>query len=267
MFNTRVAVHESSTPTTSTTVGSPLVSVPVLSNATTSTPRIDSNANRSRINTPARAARSVEIAPTKGIANPNAWGHAITKTVTTRPIAGPGWPMPTHTIAVSSAEPSANQNNQAAALSANRWARDEDSWAWATKRAIPANVVSSPVASTWTRIAESVLMVPATTDSDLAFNTVRDSPVTMDSSMPACPSTITPSAGTEPPGRTNTMSPTWRWSGSMVSTSSPTTRSAWSGNNAASDSNAEVVDARERISNQCPSSITTINRASSHHRS
>ena len=38
--------------------------------------------------------------------------------------------------------------------------------------------------------------------------TGRDSPVTIDSSMSAEPSTISPSAGTLPPGRTTTTSPT-----------------------------------------------------------
>ena len=57
----------------------------------------------------------------------------------------------------------------------------------------------------------------------------RDSPVSIDSSSSADPSVITPSAGTRPPGRTSTRSPTARSPTATVSTRSPTTRSAWSG--------------------------------------
>ncbi len=67
----------------SLSVGAPLVRVPVLSNTTASTFRIDSRAKRSVINTPPRAARSVAIETTSGIAKPSACGQAITSTVMT----------------------------------------------------------------------------------------------------------------------------------------------------------------------------------------
>ncbi len=53
----------------------------------------------------------------------------------------------------------------------------------------------------------------------------------------------------------------------MLFPRSPTTRSASSGNSAASESSAEVVCANERISIQCPSSMITMSRASSHQKS
>ena len=54
--------------------------------------------------------------------------------------------------------------------------------------------------STRTRMAESVATVPATTRSPAAFGTGRDSPVIIDSSTSAAPSTTTPSAGTRAAG-------------------------------------------------------------------
>ena len=64
---------------------------------------------------------------------------------------------------------------------------------------MPARVVSSPTAVTWTRRAESVETVPATTGSPSERSTGRDSPVMVDSSISAVPCTMTPSAGTRPP--------------------------------------------------------------------
>ena len=56
-------------------------------------------------------------------------------------------------------------------------------------------------------MAESVATVPATTRSPTALRTGRDSPVIIDSSTSASPSTTTPSAGTGAPDRTSTTSP------------------------------------------------------------
>ena len=97
----------------------------------------------------------------------------------------------------------------------------------------------------------------------------RDSPVTIDSSTSADPSTISPSAGTLPPGRTTTTSPTRSSDGATVSRSCRRRRrrSASSGSRAASESSAEVVCASDRISIQWPSSMITISSASSHQKS
>ena len=97
--------------------------------------------------------------------------------------------------------------------------------------------------------------------------TVRDSPVIIDSSMLAAPLTTRPSAGTRPPGRTTTTSPTCSSLGAIDLVSSPSTTSASSGSSAASESSAVVVCRSERISIQCPSSMITIRRASSHQKS
>ncbi len=170
-------------------------------------------------------------------------------------------------MAVRIAETSANQNNQPAARSARRCARDDEFCASATRRWIPASAVSSPTAVISTRRAESVAVVPATTLSPTPRRTVRDSPVTIDSSMSAAPSRIRPSAGTRPPGRTRTRSATRRSTGATVSRVSPVMRSASSGSSADSESSAEVVCSSERISIQWPSSMMTISSASSHQNS
>src|SRR5699024_5676894 len=110
---------------------------------------------------------------------------------------------------------------------------------------MPARAVSPPTAFPRTRSPESVATVPATTCSPSVRLTVWDSPVIIDSSMLAVPWTTTPSAGTLPPGRMITTSPTPRSPGATVSVPSSTTRSASSGSSAASESRAELVCASE----------------------
>ena len=165
------------------------------------------------------------------------------------------------------ADPSANQNSQPAAVSASRCARDDEFCASVTRRWMPASAVSSPTAVTLMRRPESVATVPATTRSPGPRDTGRDSPVTIDSFIAAVPSTISPSAGTLPPGRTTTRSPTRSCDGGTRTSSSPSTRSASSGSSAASESSAELVCASDRISIQWPSSMITISSDSSHQKS
>ena len=133
-----------------------------------------------------------------------------------RSSAPPGWPSASHTTTVTTAAPRAYQNSQPAALSASRWVVEEDACASATSLRMPAKVVSSPTAVTLTRTPESVAMVPATTRSPEPRWTGTDSPVTIDSSKAAVPSTMTPSAGTEAPGRTTTTSSRRRPAGATV---------------------------------------------------
>ena len=130
---------------------------------------------------------------------------------------------------------------------------------------MPARAVSSPTAVIRTRSASSVATVPATTASPTVRRTGRDSPVIIDSSTSAEPDATSPSAGTRPPGRTTTRSPTRRSVGATVVTvPSSATRSASSGRSAASESSADAVCASERISSQWPSSMMTTRSASSH---
>jgi hypothetical protein len=129
---------------------------------------------------------------------------------------------------------------------------------------IPDRAVSSPIASTRTRRLPPTAIVPATTRSPGSLATDRDSPVIIDSSTSAAPSTTDPSAGTRPPGRTSTMSPTARAASSIVSTPAPVTRSAVSGSSSASADRAPRAWAIERISSQWPRSMIVMSVASSH---
>nr|KEP24375.1 hypothetical protein DA06_16070 [Georgenia sp. SUBG003] len=249
------SARSSSSPTpptaeTPVTTGRPAVRVPVLSKRTASTVRICSSAIRSLTSTPPFAARSVAIETTSGIARPRAWGQAMTRTVITRIHACSGVPKSNHATSARAAAPSANQNSQPAALSASRCARLEEACASATSRWMPARAVSSPTAEMRTRRALSVATVPATTWSPTSRRTGLDSPVIIDSSTSAPPSTISPSAGMRPPGRTTTTSPSCRSAGATLVTRSPSTRSASSGRRAARESSAEDVCASERISIQ-----------------
>ncbi len=64
------------------------------------TVRIDSSASRSLTSTPPRAARSVAMETTSGIARPRACGQAITSTVMVRTTASSGDPASVQTTAV-----------------------------------------------------------------------------------------------------------------------------------------------------------------------
>ena len=93
----------SSTPSaaaTPVTTWAPLVSVPVLSNSTTSIVRIRSKASRSLTRIPFFAATAVDSEMTSGIARPRAWGQAITNTVTVRTRASPMSPSAAHATKV-----------------------------------------------------------------------------------------------------------------------------------------------------------------------
>ena len=132
---------------------------------------------------------------------------------------------------------------------------------------MPASAVSSPTATTRTRTDESVATVPATTRSPGSRPTAFDSPVIIDSSNAAEPVSIVPSAGTRPPGRTNTRSPGRRSAMATSLVPAPSTRSAMSGSSAASASRALDACPMAFISCQCPSSITSISSTSSHQKS
>ncbi len=104
---------------------------------------------------------------------------------------------------------------------------------------MPESAVASPTAVTLTRSAPSpALTVPAMTRSPGPFSTGADSPVIMASFSDVLPSVTSPSAGTPPPGRTNTRSPTANAAAGTVSTPSGVRRSAVSGNRWASASSA-----------------------------
>ena len=151
---------------TPVTTCAPLVSVPVLSNSTVSIVRIRSRARRSLTRIPSRAATAVDSEITSGIASPRACGQAITSTVTVRTMA-------------SSTSPSSRPHDErdrrrrrrrrrtAARRTGRRAPGPGCGWPGRRRRGAgcPASAVSSPTASTRTRIDESVDTVPATTRS------------------------------------------------------------------------------------------------------
>ena len=252
---------------TSVITWAPLVRVPVLSNKTVLTVRIRSRARRSLTRIPDFAATAVDKAMTSGMARPRACGQAITRTVTVLVMAWSMLPSAHQVMNVTTAAPRATQNSRAAKRSASAWARLPLAWASATRRWIPASAVSSPTASTCTRSEESVETVPATTRSPIVLATGLDSPVIIDSSNSAVPSTIVASAGTRPPARTNTTSPTDSSWMDTVSTMSSWTRSASSGSSSANAASAPRAWPMAFISCQWPSSMIVTSAASSHQNS
>jgi hypothetical protein len=117
-------------------------------------------------------------------------------------------------------------------------------------------------------MAESVDTVPATTRSPTALATGRDSPVIIDSSSSASPSTIAPSAGTRAPERTRTTSPTDRSAiATEVTCPSRPTRSASSGSSSARAARAPWAWPMAFISCQWPNSMIVTSAASSHQKS
>ena len=129
---------------------------------------------------------------------------------------------------------------------------------------MPDSAVSSPTASTRTRRLPPAATEPAMTLSPGPLVTAFDSPVMIDSSTSAVPSTTVPSTGTRAPGRTRTRSSTFRSASGTVSVASPLTRSAVSGRSAARAARAPWAWAIERISSQWPSSMIVMRVASSH---
>ena len=172
--------------------------------------RARSSASRSLTSRPFRAPSEVEIAITSGIASPRACGQAITRTVAVRTSAPSGSPC----------EPPEDERDRCRPRGRRRtgWPRPgrpapgratPDAWAAATSRMIPDSAVSSPMAVTWTR-RRAARGDRAGDDrvAGLPWRPARDSPVIIDSSTSALPSTTMPSAGTRAPGRTRTTSPT-----------------------------------------------------------
>ncbi len=95
----------------------------------------------------------VDRAMTSGMASPRAWGQAITSTVTVRSIAWSGSPRSVHTD-----EGDQRRRRRRRRTAARRTGRPAPGpasgtlWASSTSRWIPARAVSSPTASTRTRM-------------------------------------------------------------------------------------------------------------------
>ena len=119
----------------SVTPNRPSVSVPVLSKTTAWIFRARSKAARSLMRRPLRAEIEVEMATTRGTANPSACGQAMTMTVTirSRAKAKPRPPRASQAIKVSAPTPTAITVSHMAALSESFWVLDLLSWACRTR--------------------------------------------------------------------------------------------------------------------------------------
>ena len=133
---------------------------------------------------------------------------------------------------------------------------------------MPASAVSSPTASTRTRIAESVATVPATTRSPALRATGRDSPVIIDSSSSAAPSTIRAVGGHPGAGaHQHDVADPQVGDRDRLDRRRRSTRSASSGSSAASAARAPCAWPIAFISCQWPSSMIVTSAASSHQKS
>ena len=118
----------------SVTPNLPVVRVPVLSKTTAWRSLARSNALRSRIRNPDRAASAVETATTSGTARPSAWGQAMTITVAARSTANPTpSPRASHAANVAAPAERAITTSRNAARSARSWVRDRLSCAFRTR--------------------------------------------------------------------------------------------------------------------------------------
>ncbi len=185
---------------TSLMVGTPPVSVPVLSNSRTRARLRTSSAAPPLKITPRRAAR--EIPATMAIGAARISGHGVATTRTDK--ANTGSPLAIHAAPAirsvtgtnNSAYRSAIRTNGALLRSASR-----------TKRAIAAYVLSPAAATARRSKPPPAFTTPLRTRSPTSRSTSRDSPVRADSSKVARPATTTPSTGTISPAMTRRRSP------------------------------------------------------------
>ena len=236
------------------------MSVPVLSSTTVSTSRSRSSASALRNSTPACAPRPIATVMDMGVARPSAQGQAMISVLTATTMAcasrGSG-PKIIQAIAASTATLTTAGTNQPETRSASPCTGARLRCASATVCTMRASSVSAPTWSARITNPPVPLSVPPITASPGSFATGCDSPVTMDSSTRARPSSTTPSTGTFSPGRTRRRSPARRSaSGTEASTSSAPMRSASFGARSSSARSASPVRWRARSSSTCPSSTS-----------
>ena len=191
------------------TLGRPSVSVPVLSNMTTSILRPRSSASPFLMRMPRRAPTPVPTMIAVGVANPSEQGHAISSTATagtklcaTSPVAR------YQPSAVASAIARTTGTKMPETRSASFWIGALLPWASETMRTIWASTVSVPTLVARIVNAPERLIVAPNTSSPVALPIGMLSPVSMDSSTLDVPWMSAPSTGTFSPGRTRTVSPT-----------------------------------------------------------
>ena len=206
--------------------GAPVVSVPVLSNTKSVTRGSSSRAAASLTSTPLLAAAPVATMTAVGVASPSAQGHAMTSTLT-------AWSRAVSSVAsrpkrqprnVNAASVMTTGTNTALTRSASCWAGGLLACARSTIAMIRANVLSSPTWVTSKVKAPTPFSVPPETEAPGSFRTLRLSPLSIDSSSHAPPSSTTPSAGTRSCAPTRTWSPTRSASAGTSTSSRPSMR-------------------------------------------
>ena len=185
----------------------PLVSVPVLSNTTSSICASVSRLCLPLINTPSSASAPVEAASAVGVASESAQGQVMTSSATVihKAVCASAYHVqPMKTGMASSSSPNTKLEAYFSASSAARgfWASARSSSLTMCDRR-----VLLPVRSVRITSGLPVLSVPAVTFSDDLLTTGRLSPVNMASSTSLSPDNTVPSTGMTSPGLTTITSP------------------------------------------------------------
>ena len=242
---------------TSVTFGSPLVMVPVLSNATISTFPVSSRETAVLKRIPFFAPIPFPTMIATGVASPKAQGQLITRTEIPLARAKPTLsPAISHTITVSTAMEITAGTKIPETLSATFAMGALVAAASLTIRMIWESVVSSPTRVASQRIKPDWLMVAAETRSPACLSTGILSPVRAASFTALFPSNTTPSTGIFSPGRTTNTSPMRTCStGTSVSFPSFSTTAVF-GDSFIRLFKASVVFPLERASNIFPTVIS-----------
>ncbi len=159
---------------------------------------------------------------------------------------------------VRSAVASTIGTNTEATRSASRWIGAFPDCASATSRAICASAVSDPTLVARTTMRPETVTVPPATSAPGTASIGTGSPVSIDWSTDATPSTTTPSVATLSPGRTTKRSPTATASTGTSTSTPPRSTRASCAPSSSSERIASLERLRARSSSQRPSRISVV---------
>ena len=207
--------------TTSTSVISPVVTVPVLSSTTVSMRRVLCSTSIPLMTMPICAARPLPTISAVGVARPSAHGHAMISTATAAlNAASVCLPADSPNTSVRNEIANTTGTNTALTLSATRCTGAFVACASRTSLAMRAKVVSEPTRVARTSRRPFRFTVAAVTESPRETSAGTLSPVIMLTSTEDAPSSTVPSTAIFSPGRTTTMSST-RTTDAGMDTSTP----------------------------------------------
>ena len=201
-FRSRVSRLVPSAASTAVSVIRPVVTVPVLSSTTTSTPRDASSAWYSLTKIPLRAPRPHAATSAAGVARPSAQGQAMISTASPALTAPAGAPASSQPARVAAAQARTAGTNTPETRSATRWTAALCAWARSTSAMSWASWVSRPTLTARTTRRPVSTTVPPVTRSPSAASPGTDSPVIIERSTALRPNSTSPSAATVSPGRT-----------------------------------------------------------------